>query len=514
MKPIQRALISVSDKTGVLEFAKELHDSGVEILSTGGTAELLRKGGVPVIQVSDYTGFPEMMDGRIKTLHPRVHGGILARRDVPEHMQAMEEHGIRPIDLVVINLYPFEQTVAKEGCTLEEAIENIDIGGPAMVRSSAKNCNDVTIIVDPKNYGSVLEEMKKGSVSLETRRRLSRDAFAHTARYDSLIADFLSGQWEDGFPPLLNKPYTKVQDLRYGENPHQSAALYVESRPLPTDIVSAEQLQGKELSFNNYIDLNAAWELVRELGSGAVGIIKHTNPCGVAVGEDQLNTFILAREVDPVSAFGGIIGFNEPVTAQVAEEILKNFVEAVVAPGFDEEAIKLFSAKKNIRLMKMPSADFNAQDNRYDLKKIGGGLLAQSPDSLNYVEGQLKVASEREPDAREMEDMKFAWLVAKHVKSNAIVYAKDKEILGIGAGQMSRVDSARVAVEKARKSLSGAVMASDAFFPFRDSVDEAAKNGISAIISPGGSIRDEEVLQAAKEHNIAMVFTGTRHFKH
>jgi len=517
MKPIQRALISVSDKTGILEFAKELHNSGIEILSTGGTAELLRKDGVPVIQVSDYTGFPEMMDGRIKTLHPMVHGGILARRDVPEHLKAMEEHGIRPIDLVVINLYPFEQTVAKKGSTLEEAIENIDIGGPAMVRSSAKNYKDVTIIVDPENYGKVLEEIKNGSVSLETRKRLSRDAFAHTARYDSLIVDFLSNQWgKDGpnFPPFLNQPYTKVQDLRYGENPHQSAALYKESQPLLSEIVSAEQLQGKELSFNNYIDLNAAWELVRELGSGAVVIIKHTNPCGVAVGEDQLKTFIIAREVDPVSAFGGILGFNQPVTASVAEEILKNFVEAVVAPGFDTDAIKLFTAKKNIRLMQMSSADFKSKDSRFDLKRIGGGLLVQSPDALNFIEGQLKVASKRRPNAREMEDMKFAWLVAKHVKSNAIVYAKDKEILGIGAGQMSRVDSARVAVEKAHKSLSGAVMASDAFFPFRDSVDEAAKNGISAIISPGGSIRDEEVLQAAKEHNIAMVFTGIRHFKH
>ena len=517
MKPIQRALISVSDKTGILEFAKELHNSGIEILSTGGTAELLRKDGVPVIQVSDYTGFPEMMDGRIKTLHPRVHGGILARRDVPEHLQAMEEHGIRPIDLVVINLYPFEQTVAKKGSTLEEAIENIDIGGPAMVRSSAKNYKDVTIIVDPENYGKVLKEIKKGSVSLETRKRLSRDAFAHTARYDSLIADFLSNQWgenEVSFPLFLNQPYTKIQDLRYGENPHQSAALYKESQPLPSHIVSAEQLQGKELSFNNYIDLNAAWELVCELGSGAVVIIKHTNPCGVAVGEDQLKTFIIAREVDPVSAFGGILGFNQPVTTVVAEEILKNFVEAVVAPGFDADAIKLFSKKKNIRLMQMPGADFQSKDSSFDLKRIGGGLLAQSPDALNFIESQLKVASKREPNASEMEDMKFAWLVAKHVKSNAIVYAKDKEILGIGAGQMSRVDSARIAVEKAHKSLSGSVMASDAFFPFRDSVDEAAKNGISAIISPGGSIRDEEVLQAANEHNIAMVFTGIRHFKH
>jgi len=516
MKPIQRALISVSDKTGVLEFAQELHNYGIEILSTGGTAELLRKGGVPVIQVSDYTGFPEMMDGRIKTLHPRVHGGILGRRDVPEHMKAMEEHGIRPIDLVVINLYPFEQTIAKESSTLEEAIENIDIGGPAMVRSSAKNCNDVVIVVDPNNYDVILEEMKKGFVSLETRRRLSRDAFAHTARYDSLIAAFLSGQWENEsiFPPFLNQPFSKVQDLRYGENPHQSAALYRESNPLNNDIVVAKQLQGKELSFNNYIDLNAAWELVKELGSGAIVIIKHTNPCGVAVGTDQLNTFILAREVDPVSAFGGVLGFNQLVTAQTAKEILKNFVEAIVAPGFEPKALELFASKKNIRLMEIPSAEFNSKDKRFDLKRIGGGLLVQSLDTLNYLEDQLKIVSERKPTEREMEDMKFAWLVAKHVKSNAIVYAKNKEILGIGAGQMSRVDSAKIAVEKARKSLSGAIMSSDAFFPFRDSVDEAAKNGISAIISPGGSIRDKEVLQAAKEHNIAMVFTGTRHFKH
>jgi phosphoribosylaminoimidazolecarboxamide formyltransferase / IMP cyclohydrolase len=516
MKPIQRALISVSDKTGILDFALELQKYGVEILSTGGTADLLRKGGIPVIQVSDYTGFPEMMDGRIKTLHPRVHGGILARRDVPEHVKAMEDHGIRPIDLVVINLYPFEQTVANKDCSLEDAIENIDIGGPAMVRSAAKNSKDVVVIVNPVDYGTILDEMKDGAVKLETRRRLSRDAFAHTARYDSLIATYLTEKWESGtnFPPLLTQPFEKVQELRYGENPHQIAALYKESSPLPSDIISAKQLQGKELSFNNYIDLNAAWELVKEFDKGAAVIIKHTNPCGVALGEDQLKTFKVAREVDPTSAFGGILGFNRPVTAETAEEIAKNFVEAVVAPGFDPEALKLFATKKNVRLMLMPEIASTENVEKLDMKRIGGGLLVQSPDTLTYVEEQLKVASDRKPDEREIEDMKFAWIVAKHVKSNAIVYAKDQEILGIGAGQMSRVDSARVAVEKAHKSLVGAVMASDAFFPFRDSVDEAAKHGITAIISPGGSIRDEEVLQAANENKIAMLFTGTRHFKH
>jgi phosphoribosylaminoimidazolecarboxamide formyltransferase/IMP cyclohydrolase len=518
MKPIHRALISVSDKTGILDFALELHKYGIEIFSTGGTADLLRKGGIPVIQVSDYTGFPEMMDGRIKTLHPKVHGGILARRDVHEHVKAMEDHAIRPIDLVVINLYPFEQTVAKKGCSIEDAIENIDIGGPAMVRSAAKNYKDVAVVVSPTDYSRVLEELKDGDggVTLETRRRLSRDAFAHTARYDSLIATYLTGKWDDesSFPSILNQPFEKVQELRYGENPHQSAALYKESLPLPSEIVSAKQLQGKELSFNNYIDLNAAWELVNEFDKGASVIIKHTNPCGVALGDDQLDTFIVARNVDPTSAFGGILGFNRPVTAKTAEEIVKNFVEAVVAPGFDAKALELFATKKNIRLMQMPEMQSLAGDEKLDMKRISGGLLVQSPDTLTYVEDQLKVVSERKPDDREMEDMKFAWIVAKHVKSNAIVYAKGQEILGIGAGQMSRVDSARVAVEKACKSLEGGVMSSDAFFPFRDSIDKAAKHGISAIISPGGSIRDEEVLQAANDNNIAMVFTGTRHFKH
>lgn len=518
MKPIRRALISVSDKTGILDFALELQKYGIEILSTGGTADLLRNAGVPVIQVSDYTGFPEMMDGRVKTLHPRVHGGILARRDVPAHIKAMEAHGIRPIDMVAINLYPFEQTVARKDCSLEDAIENIDVGGPAMVRSAAKNSKDVVVIVNPADYSKVLREMKSGdgAVTLKTCRRLSRDAFAHTARYDSLVANYLTGKWDDDakFPAVLNQSLDKVQELRYGENPHQSAALYKESSPAPSEIISAQQLQGKELSFNNFIDLNAAWELVQEFDTGAVAIIKHTNPCGVALGDDPCKTFVAAREVDPASAFGGILGFNRTVTVQAAAEVVKNFVEAVVAPGFDSAAMKVFATKKNIRLMQMPAMRSPAAAAKFDLKRIGGGLLVQSPDTMTYVEGQLKVVSERKPDDREMADMKFAWVVAKHVKSNAIVYAKDREILGIGAGQMSRIDSARVAVEKARKPLRGAVMASDAFFPFRDSVDEAAKNCITAIISPGGSIRDEEVLRVANEHKIAMVFTGIRHFKH
>jgi phosphoribosylaminoimidazolecarboxamide formyltransferase/IMP cyclohydrolase len=518
MRPIQRALISVSDKTGVLEFGRELRSIGIEILSTGGTAELLRQNGVEVTLISDYTGFPEMMDGRVKTLHPKVHGGILGRRDRPEHLQAMEDHGISPIDLVVINLYPFEATVARESCTLEDAIENIDIGGPAMVRSSAKNFDAVTIVVNPKDYETVLRELREneGSVTQETRMRLSRDAFSHTARYDSLISKYLTGQLaeESRFAPLYQEPFAKVQDLRYGENPHQSAALYKSSDAAPSDIVSARQLQGKELSFNNIIDLQAAWELAVEFESGSAVVIKHTNPSGVAVGENQLETFIKARETDPVSAFGGILGFNRVVGAEAAKEIVKNFVEAVVAPGFDSEALEIFAAKKNVRLMEMPGLPSGARQGVFDLKRIGGGILVQDGDQITFDPENLKVVTKRSPDAQELDDLKFAWVVAKHVKSNAIVYARRGETIGIGAGQMSRVDSAKLAVNKARKPLENNVMSSDAFFPFRDSIDEAAKSGITAIIQPGGSIRDEEVIQAADEHQIAMVFTGIRHFKH
>ncbi|QPJ61815.1 MAG: bifunctional phosphoribosylaminoimidazolecarboxamide formyltransferase/IMP cyclohydrolase [Candidatus Nitronauta litoralis] len=516
MKAIKRALISVSDKSGIAGFAKELHARGVEILSTGGTAELLKGEGIPVTQVSDYTGFPEMMDGRIKTLHPKVHGGILGRRDVNAHMEAMEKHGIQPIDMVVINLYPFEATIAKPGCTLEDAIENIDIGGPAMVRSSAKNYNDVTIVVDPVDYPVVLKEMEAsgGEVSLNTRKRLSRTAFASTSRYDAMISGYLASLEDDAptFPGQFNQSLSRVQELRYGENPHQAAALYREANPAPNRIVNARQLQGKELSFNNYIDMNAAWELAIEFAESSAVIIKHTNPCGTAVGEDQLATFLKARDTDPVSAFGGVMAFNRTLTASTVEEILKNFVEVIVAPGYEPAALELLAKKKNIRAMEMPDA--SAGKTEQDIKKIGGGLLVQDADRITLDPEKLKVVTEAKPDDSLLNALKFAWVVAKHVKSNAIVYARGQETVGVGAGQMSRVDSARLAVEKANKDVKGCVMASDAFFPFRDSVDAAAQSGITAIIQPGGSIRDQEVIDAANEHGMAMVFTGIRHFKH
>jgi phosphoribosylaminoimidazolecarboxamide formyltransferase/IMP cyclohydrolase len=517
MHPIKRALISVSDKTGITEFARSLSDMGVEILSTGGTARLLKEQKIPVTMVSDYTGFPEIMDGRVKTLHPRVHGGILAKRDNDEHKQAMDANGIKSIDLVAINLYPFEQTVSKEGCTLEDAIENIDIGGPAMVRASSKNFAYVTILVNPDDYKIVLEEMKsnENKVSFETRKRLSRDAFSHTARYDGLIAEYLSGQLENKskFTPKFQKTYELTQNLRYGENPHQEAAFYREVDARESDIISAKQLQGKELSFNNIVDIEAAWRLVTDFEDGAVAIIKHTNPCGAACGDNQLETFIKARETDATSAFGGILGFNRTVTAGVAEEILKNFVEAVIAPNFEPKALELFAAKKNIRVMELPLPNKDKAP-RLDIKKVTGGVLLQDEDSINLDPEKIKVAGEVNPSEAQMKDLRFAWTVAKHVKSNAIIYVKNLETVGIGAGQMSRVDSARLAVEKANKPVEGCVMASDAFFPFRDSIDTAAKAGISAIIQPGGSIRDEEVVQAANENKIPMVFTGIRHFKH
>jgi len=518
MKSVKRALISVSDKTGVLEFAQRLHGLGIEILSTGGTSALLTKYGVPVKQVSDYTEFPEMMDGRIKTLHPKVHGGILGRRDVEGHRQSMKEHNIDPIDLVVINLYPFENTIAKEDCLLADAIENIDIGGPAMIRSAAKNFDDVAVVVSSTEYSTILEEIEAsgGIVSRKTRMRLSRDAYAHTARYDSLITRYLSDQLEDkeDFAPIFLLPFEKIQGLRYGENPHQLAAFYRDPDANSHDIVSAQKIQGKELSFNNIIDLEAAWQLAKDFKSGSAVVIKHTNPSGVAVGDKQLEIFIKARETDPVSAFGGIIGFNRKVGADTAEEILKNFVEAVIAPDYDKEALKLFSGKKNIRIMKMLEETSVVERRVFDLKRVGGGLLVQDKDVISHDPATLKIVSKKQPDSKEMDDLLFAWIVAKHVKSNAIVYARDGEALGIGAGQMSRVDSSRLAVEKARQNLKGCVMASDAFFPFRDSIDTAAKSGVSAIIQPGGSIRDEEVIEAADEHGMSMVFTSIRHFKH
>ncbi len=518
LNPIKRALVSVSDKSGLAEFARGLHELGVEVLSTGGTADLLAKAGVPVTLISDYTGFPEMMDGRIKTLHPKIHGGILAKRDVPAHQESMRQHDIKPIDLVAVNLYPFESAIARENCSLAEAIENIDIGGPAMLRSAAKNYQSVTALTDPADYEQILREMREnnGAVTEQTRLRLSRSTFAHTGRYDSLIAKYLSEQTEDEtpFPKIFHPPFEKIQELRYGENPHQSAAFYREAQAGPGVIARARQLQGKELSFNNIIDLDAVWQLAIEFDSGSAAVVKHTNPCGVATGDDQRQIFIKARETDPVSVFGGIIGFNRAVTAQTAEEILKNFVEAVIAPGYEDGALELFAQKKNVRVMELPLNKEEPVSQGYDCKRVSGGLLVQSNDAITFDPDQMKVVTKRQPDEKEMEAMKFAWTVAKHVKSNAIVYSRENETVGIGAGQMNRIDSARLAVQKANKEVAGCVMASDAFFPFRDSIDTAAKSGIRAIIQPGGSIRDKEVIAAADEHDIAMVFTGIRHFKH
>ena len=517
MYPIKRALISVSDKTGITEFARELNDIGIEILSTGGTASLLKEQGIPVKMVSDYTGFPEIMDGRVKTLHPRIHGGILAKRNNVEHIKSMELNGINSIDLVVINLYPFEQAITKKNSTLENAIENIDIGGPAMVRASSKNFVYVTIVVHPNDYAIVLNEMKSNNnkVSFETRKRLSRDAFSHTARYDGLIADYLSDQLKEKikFAPKYQKTYELIQELRYGENPHQEASFYRELEPKESDIVSAKRLQGKELSFNNIVDIEAAWQLVTEFENGAVAIIKHTNPCGVACGANQLETFIKARETDPISAFGGVLGFNRIVTAATAKEILKNFVEAIIAPDFEPKALELFATKKNCRVMKL-SLPCQDKQTRVDVKQVTGGILLQDKDLINLDPEKVKIVSEIKPTENQMQDLKFAWTVAKHVKSNAIIYAKCLETVGIGAGQMSRIDSAKLAIKKANKQVQGSVMASDAFFPFRDSVDFAAIEGIAAIIQPGGSMRDKEVIQAVNEKKISMVFTGIRHFKH
>lgn len=516
MSKVQRALISVSNKDGLLDFAKGLHEMGIEILSTGGTAKLLKDNGIEVIQVSDYTGFPEIMDGRVKTLHPLIHGGILGIRDNEKHTKEMKKHGIKPIDMVVVNLYPFEETVSKKDIPLDDAIENIDIGGPSMLRSSAKNFQDVVVVVYPDDYEEILSEMREsnGAVSYDTKMRLSVKAFKHTSRYDSLISRYLEQKLKgDGFPSLLNLQFEKVTDLRYGENPHQKAAFYENIGLNKGSLSKAKQLHGKELSYNNILDLNAALELVREFDKTAAVIIKHTNPCGAALGEPLVSAYKKARDTDPLSAFGGIIGLNRAIDEETAKEIASTFIEAVIAPDYDDSALTILKEKKNIRLLKLK--DFNAKpENEYDMRSVGGGLLLQDKDSITLIEENLKVVTNRQPKDIEWAALRFAWKVAKHVKSNAIIYATDTETVGIGAGQMSRVDSSRLAAMKANKSLQGTVMASDAFFPFRDSVDEAAKVGVTAIIQPGGSVKDEEVIAAANEHNIAMVFTGIRHFRH
>lgn len=520
MGKIRRAVISVSNKSGVVSFAKELANMGVEILSTGGTAKALREQGVSALDISEYTGFPEMLDGRVKTLHPKVHGGILGQRSKPEHVKKMEEHGIRPIDLIAVNLYPFEATIAKEECTLEDAIENIDIGGPTMIRAAAKNYPDVTVIVDPEDYAVVLSELKqKGEVSAETNFRLAKKVYQHTARYDAAISNYLGqiegGKKTDKFPETFTFQVKKAQELRYGENPHQKAAFYREYLSSEPSVSNAVQLQGKELSYNNILDTDSAFETVKEFKEPAVVIIKHNNPCGVAISNTALaDAYRKAKECDPVSAFGGVVGFNRAVDEETAKEMAQIFLEVIIAPGYDKKALEILKAKKDLRILQAPplSAAYLAEG--LDLRKVVGGLLLQTRDLGRVPMDQWKVVTKRKPTEQEKKGMAFGWLVAKHVKSNAIILVREDRTIGIGAGQMSRVDSTRIAVMKAQSPTKGTVLASDAMFPFRDGVDAGAEAGAVAVIQPGGSIRDDEVIAAADEHNIAMVFTGMRHFRH
>ena len=527
--PTTRALISVSDKHGVVDFARGLASLGVALLSTGGTAKLLRDAGLAVTDVSEYTGFPEMLDGRVKTLHPRVHGGILGRRDLPEHLATMAAHDIPTIDLVVVNLYPFRETVAKPGCTLDDAIENIDIGGPAMVRAAAKNHGNaqggVGVLTDPADYAPVLEELRnKGALSYETRFSLAKKAFVHTARYDSAIANWLTSLDDESrpgrFPERLQLAFDKVDTMRYGENPHQQAAFYREPVPVPGAIASYEQLQGKELSYNNIADADAAWECVKAFDATASTcacvIVKHANPCGVAVAVSALDAYRMAFKTDPTSAFGGIIAFNVAIDKATAEAVSGQFAEVIIAPEITAEARAIFAAKQNLRVLVVP-LPAQRPGGLLDFKRVGGGLLVQSADEARITAAEIKVVTKRAPSEQEMRDLLFAWKVAKYVKSNAIVYCKDAMTVGVGAGQMSRVDSARIAAIKAENNgltVAGSVVASDAFFPFRDGLDVLAKAGATAVIQPGGSVRDAEVIAAADEQNVAMVFTGFRHFRH
>jgi phosphoribosylaminoimidazolecarboxamide formyltransferase/IMP cyclohydrolase len=549
-RKIKRALISVSDKTGIVEFAKELKSFGVEIISTGGTARALEESGLEVTKVSDVTGFPEMMDGRVKTLHPKIHGAFLALRDNEKHIEAMNDHAIEPIDLVVINLYPFEETIANEDVALEDAVEQIDIGGPAMIRSASKNWRDVAVLTDARLYQDILDEMKDndGSLSMKTRQRLAALAYTRTSYYDLAISGYLAEQLGqddleyleplnpygnlafieieeetasetievdevgEDLPSLISIGLAKVRDLRYGENPHQKAALYDSDEA--GGIANAEQLHGKEMSFNNYVDAEAAWRIASDFDELAVAIIKHTNPSGIGLGANNLEAHQRALATDPVSAFGGIVAMNKPADAEVATAINKVFTEVVIAPDYSEEALAIFRKKKNLRILKV---DDTAEKNPLEYRQISGGYLVQNQDYLSITRDDLKVVSERQPSEKEIQAMLLAWKACKHVKSNAIVFANDVQTVGVGAGQMNRVDSVRIAAMRAKKTelkLEGTVLASDAFFPFRDNVDEAAKFGISAIIQPGGSMRDDESIAAANEHNISMVFTGYRHFKH
>jgi phosphoribosylaminoimidazolecarboxamide formyltransferase/IMP cyclohydrolase len=520
---MKTALISVSDKTGVLDLARGLAQLGYRLLSTGGTAKMLSHAGLAVTEVAQYTGFPEILDGRVKTLNPRIHAGLLARRDLPEHMAALAQHGIDPIDILVVNLYPFEQTVAKPDCTFDDAIENIDIGGPAMLRAAAKNHGSVAVVVDPADYGTVLAELKAhGRVGSALRFELAKKVFAHTARYDGAIGNYLTSLDDKlkptPFPATLTRQWVKVQDMRYGENPHQGAAFYRDNggshRVGDGLLAGYVQLQGKELSFNNIADADAAWECVRSFDAPACVIVKHANPCGVAVAEDAAAAYAKAFQTDPTSAFGGIIAFNRPVDGACAQAVAKQFVEVVIAPGYDAAAREVFAAKQNVRLL---TVQLGTAVNDYDFKRVGGGLLVQSPDLATVRPAELKIVTEKQPTAPQMDDLLFAWRVAKFVKSNTIVFARDGMTLGVGAGQMSRIDSARIAsikAENARLSLQGSAAASDAFFPFRDGLDVVVDAGATCVIQPGGSMRDAEVIAAANERGVAMVFTGVRHFRH
>ncbi len=546
LRKIKRALISVSDKSGLAEFAIALSGMGVEIISTGGTARSLREVGLTITDVSEVTGFPEMMDGRVKTLHPKMHGAFLALRDNPEHVASMNEHGIVPIDLVVVNLYPFEETVANDDVSLEDAVENIDIGGPAMIRSASKNWRDVAVVTDPAMYDEVVAEMKEnvGSLSLETRAKLARAAYARTAKYDLSIATYLTIQASKAAgqtagigtlsdilnqtPPRPAPPpadlgfvhlaMRKASDLRYGENPHQKAVLY---KTVGDGIANAEQLHGKEMSYNNYVDADAGWQLVQDFDQLAVAIIKHTNPSGLGVGLTNLEAYKRALSTDPVSAFGGIVALNRKVDAETANAIIEVFSEVIIAPDYEDAAIEVFRSKKNLRVLKAASPEnqlrITNSELRIEYKQISGGFLAQDADTHRLNVSDLNIVSDRQPTDTELRAMQLAWTACKHVKSNAIVFANEHQTLGLGAGQMNRVDSVRIAAMRAERfelPLAGSALASDAFFPFRDNVDEAAKFGVTAIIQPGGSIKDEESIAAANEHNIAMAFTGIRHFKH
>ena len=523
------ALISVSDKAGVLELARALHELGIGLLSTGGTAKLLADSGLPVTEVATVTGFPEMLDGRVKTLHPKVHGGLLARRDMPEHMAALATHGIATIDLLVVNLYPFEATVAKAGCTLEDAIENIDIGGPAMVRSAAKNWKDVAVLTDANQYDTVIAELKAhGAVSTKTKFALSVAAFNRISNYDAAISDYLSAfDLETGmirtFPGQSNGRFVKLQDLRYGENPNQAAAFYRDLHPAPGSLVTAKQLQGKELSYNNIADADAAWECVKSFDDAACVIVKHANPCGVALAADAAGAYKKAFQTDPTSAFGGIIALNREVDENTAQAISQQFVEVLMAPAYSEAALAVFKAKANVRVLQIDLPDAAGDTawargrNAQDVKRVGSGLLIQTADNHELTVADLKVVTKVQPTQQQLEDLLFAWKVATYVKSNAIVFCKDGMTMGVGAGKMSRLDSARIASIKAGHAgltLAGTVVASDAFFPFSDGMDVVVDAGATAVIQPGGSMRDQEVIDAADERGVAMVFTGVRHFRH